>query len=192
MRGLGGQRADVDAPSSPEFADSPTSATVRIGVTGHLNLTPDTVRLVEAELRRRLLRMRGEGDARSRSLVGVSCLARGADSVFAQVLVELGGRLEVIIPSADYRDREVGPDHAPIFDALLEAADDVRIMPCPTAEPAAYVVANNAMLDTIDGLFAVWDGGLLSEDGGTAHVVKAARARRIPVTVIWPDGARRE
>lgn len=156
----------------------------RVGITGHLNLSDATLRLVAAELRRYLLKLR-EAD-----LTGVSCLARGADSVFAEVLIELGGRLEVILPSSDYRQVQVPPDHAPLFDSLIESAASVQIMPSPTSGPAAYVAANNAMLDKVDSLVAVWDGAEGAE-GGTGHVVSQARTRRIPVTVIWPKGSRR-
>lgn len=55
-------------------------------------------------MRAELLRLlSGVGD-----LVGVSCIARGADSVFAQVVLDVGGRLEVVLPSRNYRRR---PDY---------------------------------------------------------------------------------
>jgi hypothetical protein len=179
----------------------------RIGITGHINLSSATKLLVAAELRRHLLALLREGaHAVGRAtgpdksgtpdtpgtpdLTGVSCLARGADSVFAEVLIELGGRLEVIVPSSDYRQVEVPPDHAPQFDLLLDRAESVKVMPSPTAGPEAYVAANNAMLDKVDLLLAVWDGDD-GDEGGTGHVVNEARARQIPVTVIWPKGSRR-
>lgn len=158
-----------------------------------------TQRMVAAELRSHLLAVLGEGadgghsarsDDEAPGLTGVSCLARGADSVFARVLIELGGELEVILPSSDYRRVQVSPDHAPLFDSLIESAASVRVMPWPTAGPQAYVAANNAMLDKVDSLVAVWDGKTGAE-GGTGHVVEEARTRQIPVTVIWPKGSRR-
>lgn len=166
----------------------------RIGITGHLDLTSDTRRLVAAELRRHLLALLGEHggepERATSELTGVSCLARGADSVFAEVLIGLGGRLEVILPSSDYRRVHVSADDAPLFDSLLASAANVRVMPAPEAGPKAYVAANNAMLDKVDALVAVWDGESGAE-GGTGHVVEEARARRIPVTVVWPKGSRR-
>jgi hypothetical protein len=167
----------------------------RIGVTGHVNLSSTTQLLVAEELRRHLLALARE-DAHvpdrpaAPGLTGVSCLAGGADSVFAKVLIELGGRLEVILPSADYRRAQVRPDHAPLFDSLLDRAAHVQVMPSDQASPEAYVAANNAMLDKVDSLVAVWDGGD-SPEGGTGHVVSEAYTRRIPVTVIWPKGSRR-
>ena len=171
-----------------------TARPLRIGVTGHLDLTDATTRAVDAELRRHLLGLRGFSASAQHpvNLIGVSCLARGADSVFARVLVELGGELEVILPSADYREAAVGPEHAPLFDEMLGRATTVRTMPAARAGWAAYAAANNALLDVIDQLFAVWDGKPPVVDGGTASVVNRARDRGIPVTVIWPPGAQRE
>ncbi len=73
---------------------------MRIGITGHSNLTPESVPLVAAELRKVLPEY-------GRPLIGVSCLAQGADQVFARVVLELGGNLEVVLPAADYRERKV-------------------------------------------------------------------------------------
>lgn len=168
--------------------DVPVSgARRRIGITGHLDLSANTLRLVAAELRRHLSAVLGQDE---NPLTGVSCLARGADSVFAEVLIELGGRLEVILPSSDYRRLQVRPDHAPQFDSLIESAASVQVMPSATAGPQAYVAANNAMLDKVDSIVAVWDGGAGAE-GGTGDAVKEALTRSIPVTVIWPKGSRR-
>jgi hypothetical protein len=44
----------------------------------------------------------------------------------------------------------------------------------------------------VDHVVAVWDGEPSDGHGGTGDVVAAARERRMPVTVVWPDGARRE
>lgn len=164
---------------------------MRIGVTGHINLSPETVRLVASELHAHLSGMRA-GDGTARPMVGVSCLAPGADSVFAEVLLSLGGRLEVILPSADYGRARLGPADAATFEDLIRRASSVRTPECEHAEPAAYIAANNQMLDAIDHLVAVWDGDHQAAlPGGTAHVVQTALSRDIPVTVIWPEGARR-
>ena len=65
-----------------------------VGVTGHSNLTPDALDPVRRALRDHLRPLRT-------GLVGVSCIARGADQVFADVVLELGGALEVVLPAAD-------------------------------------------------------------------------------------------
>lgn len=172
-------------------AETETAGCVRVGITGHLDLTAATERRVRAELRRYLAGLHEAAAARSCDLVGVTCLARGADSVFARVLMDLGGRLEVILPSADYRATQVGAEHAPVFDAILREAAAVRTMPASRAEPRAYAAANDALLDAVDQLIAVWDGQPAGLEGGTASVVRTARLRHMPIMVIWPDGAQR-
>lgn len=158
---------------------------MRIAVTGHMNITDSTVPLVADAIREHLAHIDGP-------VTGISCIARGADSVFARAVLDVGGTLEVILPSADYRQVKVKPDHAPLFDELLARAEVVRTMPFPTANRDAYVAANNAMLDGADELLAVWDGQASPDRGGTAGAVADARNRGLPVTVIWPAGAERE
>jgi hypothetical protein len=47
------------------------------------------------------------------------------------------------------------------------------------------------VLGAVDAMVAVWDGAPAGGHGGTADVVDAARERGVPVTVVWPVGARR-
>jgi hypothetical protein len=156
----------------------------RIGVTGHSNLAPDTVPAVQAELRRELSGLPG--------IVGVTCLARGADQLFARAVLDLGGQIEVVLPAADYRDRKVKPDNAADFDELIAKAAVVHTMPYDRSNRAAYLAASEHVLSTVEAMIAVWDGGPPGGTGGTADVVASARERDIPVTVVWPEGARRE
>lgn len=158
----------------------------RIGITGHSNLTGSTVPLVVDAIREVLSEYSAD------VLVGITCLARGADQVFARVVLDLGGTIEVVLPAADYRERKVKPDNAGDFDTLLEQATHVHTMPFPRSDRDAYMAASEHVLSTVDVMVAVWDGGPSGGRGGTADVVDAARERGLPVTVVWPDGAARE
>lgn len=158
----------------------------RIGITGHSNISSDSVPQVKEALRTAL------ADYATGELVGVSCLARGADQLFASVVVELGGALEVVLPASDYRERKVKPDDLPEFDALLGKAAQVHTMPFAESGREAYMAASEHVLATIDHLVAVWDGQPSGGYGGTADVVDAAHEHGLPVTVIWPEGARRD
>jgi hypothetical protein len=157
---------------------------VRIGITGHSNLAPESVPLVAAELRNVL----SEYGA---PMVGVSCLARGADQVFARVVLELGGHLEVVLPAADYRERKVKPDNREEFETLIGQATAVRVLPFETSNRDAYAAANDDVLGGADVLVAVWDGAPPDGKGGTGDTVQAARTRGVPVVVVWPEGAQR-
>ncbi|MFE9246422.1 hypothetical protein [Nocardiopsis sp. NPDC006938] len=158
----------------------------RIGITGHSKLSAESVPLVREALSA-VLAPYENGD-----LVGVSCLARGADQIFAGVVLEAGGRLEVVLPSVDYREAKVKPHNLDQFDDLLMRSSLVRYMPHRTAGREAYEDANETVLGGIDRLVAVWDGQPADGRGGTGDAVEAARERGVPVDVVWPEGARRE
>ncbi|MFI6309527.1 hypothetical protein ACIBEK_05135 [Nocardia fusca] len=155
----------------------------RLGVTGHIHLTADTVDLIRRELSTRLRRY-GTG------LVGVSCLAPGADTIFAAAVLAAGGRLEVILPARKYRDRAIPAEAFDVFDALLARAETVQVMSFEEPAADAYRAANDAVLDEIERLLAVWDGGV-GGPGSTADTVNSALGRAIPVDIVWPAGARR-
>jgi hypothetical protein len=158
----------------------------RIGITGHMNLSRDSASLV-AEALRDVLQ-----DCNEREVVGISCLAQGSDQIFARVVLECGGAVEVILPAADYRDRKVKPDDLAEFDDLISRARVVRTLPFEKSNKDAYMAASEEVLSSVDSLIAVWDGNPSGGYSGTADVVAAARGRGIPVTVVWPDGAGRD
>ncbi len=156
---------------------------MRISVTGHMNITAATADLVRKAIIELL--------AGTPDLVGISCIARGADSVFAEAVLDIGGQLEVVLPSTNYREAKVKPDHLAQFDALVARATTVRVMDFDNAGREAYEAANEALVRGVDRMIAVWDG----QDGqraGTGTVVELARQRGIPVDIVWPQGAARD
>ncbi|GAA3305132.1 hypothetical protein Dvina_40055 [Dactylosporangium vinaceum] len=156
---------------------------MRVGITGHTNLTNGTAAAIYSALVAELLTA-GPG------LIGVTCLAHGADQLFAHAVNEVGGAYEVILPAPDYR-RVVPLDRRDDYDTLLSRASRV----VPTGERRAgrraYVAANRIMLSRVDRLLAVWDGHDHGTPGGTADVVTQAREADLPLKVIWPAGAER-
>lgn len=159
---------------------------VTIAVTGHMDLAGEAVSRIRADLRALL------GDVRDDTLVGRSCLARGADTLFAEEILSLGGRLSAIIPSRDYREAVVRPADLAEFDALRDAAAEVVVLPYEHAGHAAYEAANRLLLQGADRLVAVWDGSApTGRGGGTADTVAAARLAGLAVDVVWPRGASR-
>jgi hypothetical protein len=157
----------------------------RIAVTGHMNLTRGSFEIVTSAITDALQAHTGE-------LTGISFIARGADSIFAQAVLDLGGKLEVVLPAATYRAKKVKPDQAGQFDELLRRATTVHVLPYVDASREAYEAANEILVTTCDTLLAVWDGKTGQDKGSTASVVNAARRRGVPVHVIWPPGAERE
>jgi hypothetical protein len=154
----------------------------RIGITGHVALSADSVEPIYRILVRELRRMSGP------DLHGVTCLARGADRVFARAVLALGGTFEVVLPALDYRERIVDAGERGEFDELLGEATQVSCMRFARSGRAAYLAASEELLRRCDQLLAVWDG----EPSITADVVRSARRSGRPVSVLWPPGARRE
>lgn len=153
-----------------------------LGVTGHSKLNERGAQLVYRDLAAHVARYSSE------ELVGISCLARGADQLFADAVLERGGRLEVIAPSLDYFDLVTDPQARARCSQYLERAESVHTMPIPHAGPAAYLAASELLVDRCDKLLAIWDGG---HSSGTAEAVTYARSIGREVTIIWPAGAAR-
>lgn len=158
----------------------------RLAITGHRGLPENTTALVDAALRTEIAK-----HAQSGPLIGLSCIADGADTLFAQAVLDLGGALHVIVPAHKYREG-LPNDHHPTYDQLIEAATEVTQLDHTESDPEAHMNASLHMLTNTDQLLAVWDGQPARGYGGTADVVAAARDRAVQVTVVWPAGAARD
>jgi hypothetical protein len=158
----------------------------RVGVTGHVELPFGSQEWVLHQLVHRLETVVATG------WEGVTCLARGADQLFAAAMVRLQGRYDVILPAQDYAQRMIDDGHGEQFGRLLALAEDFVTLPYPTSSRAAYLAASEAMLNRCDLLLAVWDGRPSRAVGDTADIVAKARTRGIPVEVLWPLGPRSE
>ncbi|RJL32421.1 hypothetical protein [Bailinhaonella thermotolerans] len=156
----------------------------RVGISGHRGLGRTTASLVSDAIRKILS---GLPD----SLAGISCLADGADQIFARELLARGGTLEVVVPAGRYKDC-LPPDAHAEYDALLARASRVHRLPYPAPTEESHMAASRLMLDRTHELLAVWDGKPARGYGGTADVVAEARSRGLPIRVIWPPGARRD
>jgi hypothetical protein len=158
---------------------------MRIAITGHRQLPAATAQLVDRAIRRELAALD------SADMIGVSCLADGADQLFAQAVLDAGAQLEVIIPAVQYR-AGLPESSYPAYDRLLARAAKVDRLSRVESTEQAHMDASQIMLDRADRLFAVWDGKPARGYGGTADVVAEARRRGLPVSVIWPEGASRD
>jgi hypothetical protein len=156
----------------------------RVAVSGHRNLPAGTMHLVDKAIREVLA-------GSPAAVTGLTCLADGADQIFGQAVLDLGGSIEVVLTAEKYRD--CLPAHARAnYDRLLAKAVDVHRLPFTEPTPEAHMAASKLMINEADELYAVWDGQPARGYGGTADVVVYARERGVPVQVIWPAGAMRD
>ncbi|HKT02736.1 MAG TPA: hypothetical protein VJT31_24665 [Rugosimonospora sp.] len=156
----------------------------QIGITGHARLDGATPELVFDAL---VDTLREHADPAPR---GVTCLAYGADQIFARAVLALRGTFDVVLPARDYRAR-LSRGHRGPFDELLARAGDVVTMPFARSSRQAYLAASLHMLQRVDLLVAVWDGRPSRNLGDTADVVCTAQRAGVPVLVRWPSGASR-
>jgi hypothetical protein len=113
----------------------------------------------------------------------VSPLAEGADQFGAAVALDLGYRLNAILPlpREDYRDDFDAAGRAR-FEALLERADCIfELPPQASGREESYTLAGRATVAHCDILIALWDGGPARGPGGTAEVVSLALRSGLPV-----------
>jgi hypothetical protein len=128
----------------------------RIAISGHRGLPSSTTDLVDEAIRSALAE-------HTPNVTGLSCLADGADQIFARAVTDLGAQ-----------------------------AAAIRRMPFTESTSKAHMEASKTMIDEADELYAVWDGQPARGYGGTADVVAYAREYGTPVRVIWPHGAERD
>ncbi|MER6624140.1 MULTISPECIES: hypothetical protein [unclassified Streptomyces] len=157
---------------------------MRVGITGHRGLSQE----VEKRVRALLLEAVREYDPGE--LVGVSCIADGPDSWFAEAVLDHGGRIEAVVPATEYRD-SLPHWHHPTYDRLLGQATDVHATGMTASTSHAHMAGSEILVGLADELLAVWDGHPARGYGGTADVVTYAHRQGTPVRVLWPGGARR-
>jgi hypothetical protein len=158
----------------------------RLAVTGHCDLSDETRLLVAVALQREIERYATKG-----LVTGFSCCAPGADELFARAVLDAGGSLIVIVPRSDYRIK-LSDDYQPTYDEFLAQARAVVSPTCSASSwPEAYRLAGACMVEIAEQLIAVYDGTPTQRVGGTADVVSYAARHKVPITRIWPEGARR-
>ncbi|WP_282700877.1 hypothetical protein [Streptomyces sp. CC219B] len=157
---------------------------MRVGITGHRGLS------AEVEERVRALLADAVSGYDAAELVAVSCIADGPDAWFAEAVLSVGGRLEVVIPATGYRD-SLPTWHHSTYDALMSRASDVHGTGMTASDSEAHMAGSEILVGLADELVAVWDGKPAWGHGGTADVVAYAERTGVPVRVLWPEGASR-
>jgi hypothetical protein len=163
---------------------------LRIGVSGHRYLRRDDDALSDAVAREiGLIRQRCTNADTNWTAVGltvVSPLAEGADRIVAHAAIRAGARLEAILPlrPSDYRTDFHTSESAAEFEALLDQAANVTVIPPAGSRKAAYGRGGRAIVDRSDVMLVLWDTAEAHGAGGTAEIVAYARQRNVPLHVI--------
>jgi hypothetical protein len=163
---------------------------MKAGVTGHQNLgDAAAIDWVRVELGRALDTQRvGHG---------FTCLAAGADQLFAQALLDRRIPYTVVIPSAGYERAFQDDASRQEYGRLLASAEGRIALDFERPGEEAYWAAGQEIVRLAELVIAVWNGAPAAGLGGTGDVVRHARrsGRKVwhlnPVTrrAGWLDGA---
>lgn len=153
---------------------------MKIAVTGHQRLEDAAAwAWVREEIRAALRELPGPH-------TGLTSLAAGADQLFAEAVLEAGGRLHVVLPFEGYERRLAGIDHDR-YERLLRLADEVEVLDGREEDAeAAYLAAGQHVVDAAEQVIAVWNGRPAAGIGGTGDVVAYAASRGTRVIHLNP------
>jgi hypothetical protein len=151
-----------------------------IGVTGHRDLHPDDLAQLRGAVTQFVRLIRADfPDSELQFAIG---MAEGADLLVAQTVLELGMRVNAILPMplADYAADFDGENFATL-QALLEhpgvECDELATVPAGAASRAAesratmYVNLSETLTRRTTLLLALWDGRASPLPGGTADTI---------------------
>jgi len=141
------------------------------GVTGHQNIGDhETISWVETNLTREI--------QNQTITTGLTCLAIGADQLFAHILTKFNIPYIAITPCEGYEETFSGKsDQQNYFKYLAQAQEAVKLnFPAPSEE--AFYAAGKYIVDHCNILFAIWNGKPAKGLGGTGDVVEYAKIKK--------------
>ncbi|WP_033338870.1 LOG family protein [Catenuloplanes japonicus] len=155
-----------------------------VALTGHWKLGA-AEEWVRAQLAAGIARLRDQG-----THTGRSGMALGADTIWAEEILDAGLQLHAVVPFEAQADQ--WPAHARLRWERLRAGAHAETVVGPNPRDYVRTVAalhyrNQVLLDPPSaGCIAVWDG---RERGGTWQAVRYAR--KIGLPIVWVDPVRR-
>ena len=159
---------------------------VRMGVVGHRWFPEASANAFVASRCQELLRC-AKDDARS--VVALSALAAGSDTLFAEAAVGLGIPLLAVRPFDRYADDFPTAAARDAYGELWSCADRRVRLAYRSRSQEAYRAAMRWVVERSDVLLAIWDGRPATDPGGTADTV--AHALALGRSVLHVDPAQR-
>ena len=117
----------------------------------------------------------------------MTSLAVGADTLFAEAVLEAGGALEVVVPFEGYEEKFAAGRDREEYRRLLDRAARVEVLGRADSDEEAYYAAGRRVADLSDLLFLVWDGRPAAGLGGTGDIASYARRARKPFVHLNPE-----
>ena len=151
---------------------------MNIGITGHQELDQDSLwSWVKSEL---LVIIKDLAENKN-EIVGISCLAIGADQLFAKLILSIDGQLLAIIPFSDY-EKTFKNNDLDNYKNVLKLAFKIEVLPKQSSNEESFFTAGKRVVELSDIILAVWDGKKAEGLGGTGDIV--AYAKKINKKVI--------
>jgi ADP-ribose pyrophosphatase len=147
-------------------------STFALGVGGHQHLGDEQTQSFVAQQFRRLLL---EYQQREPHLLLYAALASGADQLFVNIALELGVRVEIVLPCAHYRDIFSSEEERQEYDRLLHAVQEIHQLPPQHCSDDAFLAAGQWIIDQSHLLILAWNGLLPQGRGGTGDMASYAR-----------------
>jgi hypothetical protein len=142
-----------------------------VGIVGHRYLgDARTIRFVSEQCLVILKKARAEHP----SVVALSAIAEGADTLFAEAALALDIPLEVVRPFEEYASDFVDASARERYHRLRSAASQETNLPYAGRSDKAYLAAMNWVVGRSDLLVAAWDGLPATGAGGTGDAVRRA------------------
>jgi hypothetical protein len=140
---------------------------MKVGITGHQNIgSQDTIKWTTENLKEIIQEANID--------LGITCLARGADQLYAELIQNYHIPYIAIIASKDYQKTFTDMTSLKTFESLIKTAKEVKILDYEKANEQAFFDAGKLMVDNSDMIIAVWDGKPAKGLGGTGDVVRYA------------------
>lgn len=138
---------------------------MKVGITGHQNLgSIQQYNSISSKLKQII--------SEYPVTCGYTCLAKGADQLFAEILIQAKIPFYAVIPSNEYESTFTDKESFEKYEALLQNANHKKILSFNKPGEKAFYAAGKYVADSSDLLIAIWNGEESKGLGGTADIVE--------------------
>ena len=140
---------------------------MKVGITGHQNLIDTaTIDWLTKEVENEIKKMKIEE--------AYSCLAIGADQLFAKIILAHKISLIAIIPCREY-EQTFNSDDIEIYKSFINHATNKIQLAFDSPSEEAFYEAGKTVIKNSDVIFAFWNNLPAKGLGGTADIVSYAK-----------------
>ncbi|BCL79605.1 NUDIX hydrolase [Ktedonobacteria bacterium brp13] len=143
-----------------------------IGVGGHQYLGDEKTQQFVMQQFRTLL---ASYQQRESHLILYSALALGTDQLFVHIALELGVRVEIVLPCAEYESIFSSEAEKQEYNRLLHAAQTIHQLPAQQCSDDAFLAAEQWIVDKSNLVILAWNGLPSQGRSGTGDIASYAR-----------------